>query len=72
MLPKTLLTLVGRPVLVMSVPDEDNSRITSFALRKVEDTKRVTRNRTSDKSRQHNGQKETSTKRQTMIFKILL
>ena len=56
----------------MSVPDEDNSRSPSFALRKVEGTKRVTRNRTSSKDRQHNGKKETSTKKQTMIYKILM
>jgi len=47
-----------RPVLIMSIPDEDNSRSVSFALRKVEDTKRVTRNRTSNKDRQHNDQKK--------------
>ena len=52
MLPKTLLTLFGLPVLIMSVPDEDNSRSPSFALRKVEGTKRVTRNRTSNRQGQ--------------------
>ena len=85
MLPKTLLTLFGLPVLIMSVPDEDNSRSPSFTLRKVEGTKRVTRNRTSNKDRQHNGKKtyknkdrqhngkkETSTKKQSMIYKILI
>jgi hypothetical protein len=35
MLPKTLLTLFGLPVLIMSVPDEDNSRSPSFALNTI-------------------------------------